>query len=63
MNSEDFVRIGEYIKENYIIKEKWENALASQALINIQYNTEYIEKILEKLCADKEVQENEDICF
>ncbi|CVH74993.1 hypothetical protein BN3662_00675 [Clostridiales bacterium CHKCI006] len=63
MNSEDFIRIAEYIKENYVSKEEWENDLVAHTLINIQYSIEHIEKILEKLCTDKEVQKNEDICF
>lgn len=56
MNSEDFIRIAEYIKENYVSKEEWENDLVAHTLINIQYSIEHIEKILEKLCTDKEVQ-------
>ena len=49
MNSEDFIRIAEYIKENYVSKEEWENDLVAHTLINIQYSIEHIEKILEKL--------------
>ena len=63
MNSEDFIRIAQYIKENDVSKEEWENDLVAHTLINIQYSIEHIEKILEKLCTDKEVQKNEDICF
>ena len=29
MNSEDFIRIAEYIKENYVSKEEWENDLVA----------------------------------
>ena len=38
MNSEDFIRIAEYIKENYVSKEEWENDLVAHTLINIQYS-------------------------
>ena len=49
MNAEDFIKLAEYIKENYVSKEEWENDLVAHTLINIQYSIEHIEKILEKL--------------
>lgn len=46
MNSEDFIRIAEYIKENYVSKEEWENDLVAHTLINIQYSIVIISRVM-----------------